>query len=153
MPIALQHLLTGLPAYPGSVLFASGMNFSVLDHLPADTCQQLEHKTIRLHARDVCIAFDFTYRNGRFHAVEPHQPVDLTITGDMADFYRLARHPEDLDSLIFQRALTLEGETRLSHLIQDTLGTLDLSLFDPVRFFPSRFQRGTIDFSETHVTS
>lgn len=141
MPTALRHLLACLPAYPGSVLFAVGMNGSVLKHLPSDTLEKLEDRAIRLHARDAGMAFDFTYRNGRFHAVEPNRPVDLTIAADIADFYQTARRQEDPDTLFFSRRLTMEGDTELGLLVKNTLEALDLSLFDPARFFPPRFQQ------------
>ena len=130
-PLAL--LLTRLPAYPGSVLFATGLNMSLLPLMPLDVLAMLEGRVLRIHSTDMGLAFDFECRQGRFHAVQPGRTIDLTIAAAARDFYLLARRQEDPDTLFFSRRLTMEGDTELGLIVKNTLDSLDLAELEPAR--------------------
>lgn len=141
-PAPLGKLLARLPAYPGSVLFATGLNLALAQHLPDDTLHMLEERILRIQARDAGIAFDFVWRKGRFTGVAPGNPIELTIAANLHDFYLLIQRKEDPDTLFFSRRLTMEGDTELGLLIKNTLDSLDMSLFSPEQLMPGKvFER------------
>ncbi|NYT86749.1 ubiquinone anaerobic biosynthesis accessory factor UbiT [Pollutimonas harenae] len=138
VPAPLSKLLAHLPAYPGSVLFAAGLNLALAQHLPVDTLHMLENRILRIQARDAAIAFDFVWSKGKFSAVAPGGDVALTIAAPLYDFYLLIQRKEDPDTLFFSRRLSMEGDTELGLLVKNTLDALDMSLFTPEQFLPGK---------------
>lgn len=138
-PAPLGKLLARLPAYPGSVLFASGLNLALAQHLPADTLHMLENRVLRIQARDAGVAFDFAWRKGKFIGVAPGSDIALTIAANLLDFYLLIQRKEDPDTLFFSRRLTMEGDTELGLLVKNTLDALDMALlFSPDQLAPAK---------------
>ncbi|MGB6102877.1 MAG: SCP2 sterol-binding domain-containing protein [Pusillimonas sp.] len=138
IPVPLGKLLSRLPPYPGSVLFAAGLNLALAQHLPVDTLHMLEGRILRIQARDVGIAFDFAWRQGKFSAVAPGGDIALTIAADLHDFYLLVQRKEDPDTLFFSRRLAMEGDTELGLMVKNTLDALDMSLFSPQHWGPGK---------------
>ncbi|WP_206955461.1 ubiquinone anaerobic biosynthesis accessory factor UbiT [Trinickia acidisoli] len=136
VPSVIRGVLSKLPAYPGSILFVSGLNVVVMPHLPADTLTQLEGCTLRIDVRDAGIAFDFIYRDGAFRAARHEGDVALTIGASAYDFVQLARRTQDPDTLFFSRRLTMEGDTELGLLVKNSLDAIDLSTLFVDRFGP-----------------
>ncbi|MCC2596667.1 SCP2 sterol-binding domain-containing protein [Pusillimonas sp. MFBS29] len=138
VPAPLGKLLARLPAYPGSAIFATGLNLILAQHLPADTLHMLQGRILRIQATDAGIAFDFVWRNGKFVAVAPGGDIALTIAASLHDFYLLTQRKEDPDTLFFSRRLSMEGDTELGLLVKNTLDALDMSLFAPDQLLPGR---------------
>lgn len=128
-PVAAQ-LLGMLPAYPGSVLFVTGLNLAIASHLPQDVQQSLTGKKLRIRVTDAGIAFDFEWRGGRFAALGKGGESDLTIAATGHDFVLLAQRQEDPDTLFFSRRLSMEGDTELGLMVKNTLDAIDLPAFD-----------------------
>ncbi len=147
LPAALSRALGRLPAYPGSCLFAAGLNLAVAPQLPNDVRAALKGKAVRILVRDAGIRFDVGWRNGRFEALRPGAAPDLAIGASAADFMLLARRREDPDTLFFGRRLSMEGDTELGLLVKNTLDAIELPVFDPERFVPAallaRWRRAT----------
>ncbi len=142
-PAPLGKLLSHLPAYPGSLVFATGLNLTLAPHLPADTLRMLQGKALRIQPRDAGVAFDFMWSGTRFKAIAPAMQPDLTIAANVHDFYLLIQRKEDPDTLFFSRRLSMEGDTELGLLVKNTLDSMDLSMFAlgdirPARFFGQR---------------
>jgi len=131
-------LLSRLPAYPGSAIFATGLNLILAQHLPADTLHMLQGRILRIQATDAGIAFDFVWRNGKFVPVAPEGDIALTIAASLHDFYLLTQRKEDPDTLFFSRRLSMEGDTELGLLVKNTLDALDMSLFSPDQLLPGK---------------
>ena len=134
--------LSVLPGYPGTLLFVTGLNLIVAQHLPPDVRHQLAGKSLRIRVTDAQLVFDFAWRQSRFapcrHAGEP----DLTIAASLRDFLLLAQRKEDPDTLFFSRRLAMQGDTELGLLIKNTLDGIDAALLDPARFGPTQvFER------------
>jgi predicted lipid carrier protein YhbT len=131
-------LLAHLPAFPGSCLFAAGLNLAVAPQLPPDVGAALEGKLVSIRVLDAGWRFDVRLRKGRF---EPQRPgvatPDLAIGASARDFMLLAQRREDPDTLFFGRRLSMEGDTELGLLLKNTLDALDLQLFDPARLVPA----------------
>jgi predicted lipid carrier protein YhbT len=131
-------LFAYLPAYPGSCLFAAGLNLAVASQLPSDVGAALEGKLVSIRVLDAGWRFDVRLRKGRF---EPQRPgpatPDLAIGASARDFMLLAQRREDPDTLFFGRRLSMEGDTELGLLLKNTLDALDRQLFDPARLVPA----------------
>lgn len=136
VPSIIRGLLSKLPAYPGSMVFASGLNWVVKPHLPDDTLRQLEGRTLRIEVRDAGVAFDFVYSGGAFRAARDVGEVALTIGASAYDFVQLARRTQDPDTLFFSRRLTMEGDTELGLLVKNSLDAIDLSMLFDARWGP-----------------
>lgn len=137
-PAPLGKLLSRLPAYPGSLLFAAGLNLALAPHLPSDTLRMLQGRALRIRPRDAGVAFDFMWTDGRFKAIAPVAEPALTIAANVHDFYLLMQRKEDPDTLFFSRRLSMEGDTELGLLVKNTLDALDMSVFAPSHMAPAR---------------
>ncbi len=143
-----MNLLARLPAYPGSCLFAAGLNLAVAPQLPPDVLAALNDKLVSIRVLDAGWRFDVCLNKGRFEPQRPSAAVpDLAIGASARDFMLLAQRREDPDTLFFGRRLLMEGDTELGLLLKNTLDALDLQLFDPARVVPApllaRWQRVT----------
>lgn len=135
-PPPVAALLARLPAYPGSVLFATALNATLAAKLPADVAAMLCGRKLSLQVRDARLRFDFTWTGNRFAALRRPETADLTISASGPDFLRMARRQEDPDTLFFSRRLALEGDTELGLVVKNTLDALELPVFDLGRRSP-----------------
>lgn len=138
LPDPVGKLLSMLPVYPGSLLFATGLNLALGDKLPADVQQSLSGKKLRIRVTDAQLSFDFQWTNGRFAAVSTQGEPDLTISACAHDFLLLARRQEDPDTLFFSRRLAMEGDTELGLLVKNTLDAIELPVFELGKLAPAR---------------
>jgi predicted lipid carrier protein YhbT len=125
-------MLGRLPRYPGSLAFVTGLNLVLARHLPADTLERLEGRSLRIQVRDAQLCFDYTWRQGAFRAAAHEQAEpDLTLRADAWDFVRLLQRGEDPDTLFFSRRLVIEGDTELGLMVKNTLDSIDMAVFHP----------------------
>lgn len=103
LPKPVGQLLSRLPAYPGSLLFVTGLNLALARNLAPDVTAMLLGKKLRLRVTDAQVGFDFEWSNGRFSACQNRGAADLTISASAHDFVLLARRQEDPDTLFFSR--------------------------------------------------
>ena len=109
VPKPLGNLLGLLPAYPGSLLFVTGLNVALAKQLTTDVTEQLGGKKLRLRVTDMQWEFDFVWKKDRFVASQNVAAADLTIAASAHDFFLLASRQEDPDTLFFNRRLAMEG--------------------------------------------
>jgi O2-independent ubiquinone biosynthesis accessory factor UbiT len=138
LPDPLSKLLSLLPVYPGSFLFATGLNIALSNSLPTDVQQSLNGKKLRLNVTDAKLSFLFECVNGRFTARGNEGESDLTISASAHDFLLLAQRKEDPDTLFFSRRLAMEGDTELGLLVKNTLDAIELPVFDLGKLAPGR---------------
>ncbi|WP_116135288.1 ubiquinone anaerobic biosynthesis accessory factor UbiT [Trinickia diaoshuihuensis] len=136
VPALIRGVLSKLPAYPGSFLFTSGLNFVLKPYWAGDTLRHLEGRTLRIEVRDAGVSFDFACKDGIFHAAKHEGEVALTISASAYDFVQLARRTQDPDTLFFSRRLTMEGDTELGLLVKNSLDAIDLSTLLSDRLAP-----------------
>lgn len=141
LPAQVARALGRLPAWPGSVLFACGLNAAIAPQLPADVKAALEGKVVRISVLDAALKFDVSWHGNRFAAVRGGATPDLAIGASARDFLLLAQRKEDPDTLFFGRRLLMEGDTELGLLVKNTLDAIDGTLFDPARFLPAPLRR------------
>lgn len=137
MPAPLGRALAWLPAYPGSCLFAAGLNLIIAPQLAPDVRAALKGKVVCIRVLDAGIRLDVSWRKGRFEPQRANAVADLAIGASARDFLLLAQRREDPDTLFFGRRLSMEGDTELGLLLKNTLDAIDLASFDPARFFPA----------------
>jgi len=130
IPRPLGAMLGRLPAYPGSMLFVTGLNLALARQLAPDVTQMLVGKKLRLRVLDAQWTFDFEWRAKRFVACQNAGAADLTISASAHDFVKLARRQEDPDTLFFNRRLAMEGDTELGLLVKNTIDAIELPVFN-----------------------
>lgn len=138
VPEPVGKLLSLLPVYPGSLLFATALNVALKNALPQDVQQSLQGKRLRIRVSDAQLGFNFQWLDGRFAACGNDGKPDLMISASAQDFLRLAQRREDPDTLFFSRRLVMEGDTELGLLVKNTLDAIELPVFDPMRLAPAR---------------
>jgi predicted lipid carrier protein YhbT len=138
IPTPLGNLLSRLPAYPGSLLFVTGLNLALAKKLAPDVTQMLQGKKLRLRVTDAQWAFDFEWLNGRFSASQNGAAADLTISASAYDFMLLARRQEDPDTLFFSRRLSMEGDTELGLLVKNTIDAIELPVLNLEQLKPAQ---------------
>ncbi|WP_458038447.1 ubiquinone anaerobic biosynthesis accessory factor UbiT [Massilia alkalitolerans] len=138
LPPPVGRLLSLLPAYPGSCLFAAALNRILVRHLPEDVRAGLAGKRLRLRALDAGIAFDFVWRGRAFAPARRSGEADLSISASLRDFALLAARKEDPDTLFFSRRLVMEGDTELGLLVKNTLDAIEHPLFSLDGLLPRR---------------
>jgi len=129
IPQPIGQMLGRLPAYPGSVLFVTGLNVALASKLAPDVTQLLVGKKLRLCVTDAHWTFDFAWNGRRFAACQNPGAADLTISASANDFVLLARRQEDPDTLFFNRRLAMEGDTELGLLVKNTIDAIELPVF------------------------
>lgn len=137
LPPPVGSLLSRLPAYPGSLLFVTGLNLALAKSLAPDVTQMLLGKKLRLRVTDAQWTFDFAWLNGRFVASQNKGEADLTLSASAYDFVLLARRQEDPDTLFFSRRLSMEGDTELGLLVKNTMDAIELPMLNLEQFKPS----------------
>lgn len=138
IPAPVGQLLGRLPAFPGSLMFVSGLNLALAKQLNADVTQMLVGKKLRLCVTDAKWAFDFEWKDDRFLASQNRGPADLVISASAHDFVKLARRQEDPDTLFFNRRLAMEGDTELGLLVKNTIDAIELPMLDLESFKPAQ---------------
>ena len=138
LPKPLGNLLSLLPAYPGSLLFVTGLNLALAKNLASDVRQMLLGKKLRLRVTDAQVVFDFEWVKDRFSACQNKATADLTISASAHDFVLLARREEDPDTLFFNRRLAMEGDTELGLLVKNTIDAIELPVFNLEQFKPAQ---------------
>ena len=138
LPQSVGSLLSRLPAYPGSLLFVTGLNVALARLLAPDVVHMLAGKKLRLRLTDAQWTFDFAWINGRFIASQNPGTADLTISASAYDFVLLARRQEDPDTLFFSRRLSMEGDTELGLLVKNTLDAIELPILNLEQFKPAQ---------------
>ena len=136
LPPPVGALLSGLPAYPGSLMLVGGLNLVLARQLPGDVRQLLLNKKLRIHVRDARLTFDFAWSGQRFAACPKQQATDLTLSATAHDFLRLAQRQEDPDTLFFSRRLSIEGDTELGLVVKNALDALELPVLDLQQWAP-----------------
>nr|WP_319564488.1 SCP2 sterol-binding domain-containing protein [uncultured Rhodoferax sp.] len=136
IPKPVGQLLGRLPAFPGSMLFVTGLNVALSQKLNADVTQMLTGKKLRLRVLDAQWAFDFEWKNGRFVACQNTGAADLTLSASAHDYVQLARRLEDPDTLFFNRRLAMEGDTELGLLVKNTIDAIELPVFNLAQLHP-----------------
>lgn len=122
----LPRLLSALPTFPGSVLFAGGLTLALSRRLPEDVRHALAGKRFCIRVLDAGLSFHFGCDGRRFLPERGQGTPDLQFSAKPADFIALLRRQEDPDTLFFSRRLVMEGDTELGLLVKNSLDAIEL---------------------------
>lgn len=113
-----------LPTEPPSFVLAQMLNQLLLPRLDAATRTALSQRTVEIEITDVglrCrLALDANGIDG-FGPATRDDPVAVRIVAPSQSFWRLASGREDADTLFFERALVMEGDTDFALLLKNSL--------------------------------
>ncbi|MDL2285078.1 SCP2 sterol-binding domain-containing protein, partial [Oxalobacter sp. OttesenSCG-928-P03] len=94
VPVLLGKVVSRMPSYPGSLVFASAINPVLKDSITREMQAMLAGKLLRLSVTDMGLHFNFLWTSGGFvagwHVDEP----DLLISASARDFILLATRRE-----------------------------------------------------------
>lgn len=138
VPAPLSLLLSRLPSYPGSLVFASAINPVLKDHITEEMQAMLAGKLLRLTVTDLGLHFNFLWTSGGFVAGWHVEKPDLVISASAHDFVLLASRREDPDTLFFNRRLVTQGDTELGVLLKNTIDALDWDIPALIKMAPVR---------------
>lgn len=138
LPQPVGKILSLLPVFPGSLLFATALNVALKNTLPQDVQRTLHGKRLRLRVSDALLTFNFQWMGNGFKACANHGQSDLMITACAQDLLLLAQRKEDPDTLFFSRRLMMEGDTELGLLVKNTLDAIELPMFELAQLAPAR---------------
>ena len=136
VPAPLGSLLSRLPAYPGSLLLVTAINFMLGKQLPDDVKALLKCRQLSNRVTDARVAFDYLCDGKRFIASAPKQEPDLIVSASAWDFIQLAQRKQDPDTLFFSRRLVMQGDTELGLVVKNALDALELPVLDPMHWTP-----------------
>jgi predicted lipid carrier protein YhbT len=122
-PAALRRLIRRLPVAPPSFVLAAALNRVLLPRLDAASRAALAGRTVELHVTDFGLRVRLALRGGGFATARGGAPA-LRISATAAAFGRLASGREDADTLFFERALVMEGDTEYGLLLKNTLDAI-----------------------------
>lgn len=133
----LRALIERLPSAPPSFALAQLLNQLLLPRLDAQTRHELAGRTVEIHVSDLglrCrLALDTDGDDG-FAPVPGPAPAAVRVVAPAASFWRLASGRDDPDTLFFERALVMEGDTDYALLLKnslDAVGPLHLTDLRP----------------------
>lgn len=91
----------------------------------------LEGQRLGLRVKDLGLSIAFTCEAERLVVCDGEQ-ADAWISGDAAQFMKLANRAQDPDTLFFQRKLVIEGDTELGLAVKNLLDSIDWSELPPL---------------------
>lgn len=138
IPKPVSTLISLLPQYPHSLIFARAINLALKNRLRDEIWSPLHGKQICIRVRDAGIAFHFTLGPDGLIARQAATQPDLAISASAQDFVLLALRKEDPDTLFFSRRLVMEGDTELGLLVKNTLDGMELPPLDFRALLPAR---------------
>lgn len=106
-----------------SRLFTEAINDGEVDFL--------EGHWLKIEVSDLQMSWYFSRGAQREILIAPSGHSDVCIRGNLACFIKLAAQKEDPDTLFFQRALAIEGDTDLGLEVKNLLDRLELDSLPP----------------------
>lgn len=124
-PLApLRLLLRALPDRAHSLGLAAVGNQLLRGQSLAARLPELDGCRVAIEISDLGCRLGFAVRGSGLAACDP-ATADVRIRGDFEHFWKLAARAEDPDTLFFQRALCIEGDTERGLTIKNLLDALE----------------------------
>lgn len=124
-PKPLARLITRLPAWPPSRVFAAASNMLAWPSLRDLDWAAVAGRRFCVRVSDLGLHLHFSLWADGFHA-ERSGAADVIFTASAQDFARLALRLEDPDTLFFNRRLLIEGDTDLGLMVKNMLDGVEL---------------------------
>jgi predicted lipid carrier protein YhbT len=123
-PAALRHLIEWLPVEPPSFVLATVLNVVMLPRLDAAARSALANRCVEVHVNDFGLRLRLRLGVHGFAPAAHGAPVALRISAAAVVFWGLAAGTDDPDTLFFERALVMEGDTEFGLLLKNTLDAI-----------------------------
>lgn len=130
-----------LPAKLHSQLLITFLNRILQQQLKDGDLDFVKNRNIRVSVSDAGIIFNISFARNRLVAVPATLKHDLIITANSYDFLMLAARQDDPDTLVFQRRLTIQGDTELGLELKYFLDGLDIDASKSFSLFNSLLQK------------
>ncbi|WP_153111970.1 ubiquinone anaerobic biosynthesis accessory factor UbiT [Propionivibrio limicola] len=133
LPALVSRIGRRLPQWPHAVALTAALNAATrMKVLPADSLELLEGRTFLIEVLDTGGVACFAYRGGYFRPLfsAPDAP-DLAFRANLSAFLQLAVRQEDPDTLFFNRALSIEGDTELGLIVKNMLDAIEWPALGP----------------------
>ena len=128
LPTCVAKVARHLPQWPHAVVLCLALNLARhLGALPVDDLAALEGKRFCVEVEDAGSLAHFSFRHGRFTPDLGTPPPDLRFRARLSAYLQLLNRQEDPDTLFFQRALVIEGDTELGLRVKNMLDAVDWS--------------------------
>lgn len=123
-PEPLRRLIERLPVEPPSLLLAVVLDRVLLPRLDAEARARLADQTVEVCVTDFGLRLRLALGRSGFTPAAPAGAPRLRVAAKAAAFWRLAAGEEDADTLFFERALVMEGDTEYGLLLKNTLDAI-----------------------------
>lgn len=123
-PAALRLVLARLPVEPPSFVLATVLNVVMLPRLDRAARTALANRCVEVHVSDFGLRLRLRLGGRGFAPVARAAAVDLRISAAAAVYWCLAAGTDDPDTLFFERALVMEGDTEFGLLLKNTLDAI-----------------------------
>lgn len=117
------------------------MNYFFKEAITEGELDFLDQKTFQIHVEDIHYSTTITLRDQKLVALNANEKADVILKSTFNPLVLLISRKEDPDTLFFNRALTIEGNTALVLEIKNWLDSLDFDLL------PKPMQKALIDYS------
>jgi predicted lipid carrier protein YhbT len=123
-----RRIVERLPPQPPSFVLAQALNRALLPRLDSEARIALAQRAVEIRVTDLGLRLRLILTDSGFAVAAADAPAALRLAAPAASFYALATGREDADTLFFERALVMEGDTdyglRLKNTL-DAIGPLD----------------------------
>jgi predicted lipid carrier protein YhbT len=123
-PAALRRLIERLPVGPPSLALALLLDRVLLPRLDASLRGALSGQVVELAVTDFGLRVRLMLGARGFAPAPSGTPARLRIAATADAFRRLAAGRDDADTLFFERALVMEGDTEYGLLLKNTLDAI-----------------------------
>lgn len=123
-PESLRRLIERLPVEPPSMLLAVVLDRVLLPRLDTEARAQLAGQTVEVCVTDFGLRLRLALGRTGFTLAPPAGAPRLRVAATAAAFWRLAAGEEDADTLFFERALVMEGDTEYGLRLKNTLDAI-----------------------------
>lgn len=123
-PDAVRRLIERLPIEPPSFVLAQVLNRVLLPRLDADARAALAGRCVEVHVSDFGVRMRLALGARGFAPAPRRTEVALRVSATASAFWRMASGEEDADTLFFERALVMEGDTEFGLLVKNTLDAI-----------------------------
>jgi predicted lipid carrier protein YhbT len=127
LPRAIARIGARLPQWPCAVALTVALNGAIRwGWLPRENLAPLENRSFLIDVLDTGSRAAFRFSKGCFCPLFaiPDAP-DLAFRANLSAFLQLAARQEDPDTLFFNRALAVEGDTELGLIVKNMLDALE----------------------------
>jgi predicted lipid carrier protein YhbT len=123
-PDAVRRLIERLPIEPPSFVLAQILNRVLLPRLDADARGTMAGRCVEIHVTDFGVRARLQLGPDGFERAARHAEIALRVAATASAFWRMASGAEDADTLFFERALIMEGDTDFGLLVKNTLDAI-----------------------------